>query len=161
MRPREIPQDKISFTLFMAIKTRRPIRITEMTFSATYLSTVLGEMLRRRAVSRIEVACLEDSAPICEGLLCRAGATADFATEVYWHWPAREQFWLDKLGDVSEKAAVVFICGDGHVDSFQSLLKQYGIESSVIKRGIGLTDYDVEFSKKLQLYIKAHPERFK
>lgn len=82
-----------------------------------------------------------------------------YATEVYRHWPAREKFWLNELAIVSKKV-IIFICGDGHVDSFQSLLKRNGIESNVVKRGIGLTNYDVEFSKKLHLYIDSHPELF-
>jgi hypothetical protein len=82
-----------------------------------------------------------------------------FGTEIHKHWPAREGFWLDRLGEVKDRV-VVFVCGDGHIDSFKSLFTKRGIESVVIKRAIGLTNHDVEFSKKVHLYIKGHPEIF-
>jgi hypothetical protein len=37
---------------------------------------------------------------------------------------------------------------------------ELGIESTLIKGAIGLTNHDVEFSEKVQLYIKEHPEMF-
>jgi hypothetical protein len=82
-----------------------------------------------------------------------------FGIEIHKHWPAREGFWLERLGEVKDKV-VVFVCGDGHIDSFKSVLTKRGIESVVIKRAIGLTSHDVEFSEKVHLYIKEHPEMF-
>jgi hypothetical protein len=114
---------------------------------------------------RKEIGYVEGSAKVLELMLGDEPLSSEeinlraFGTEVHKHWPARERFWLDKLGEVKGKV-VVFVCGDGHIDSFKSLLAKHGIDSTVIKRAIGLTNHDVEYSEKVQLYIKEHPDKF-
>lgn len=83
-----------------------------------------------------------------------------FATEIVRHWPSREKFWLDQLGDACRKT-VIFVCGDAHVESFRALLKQHDIDSSIVKRHIGVTEYDDKFSDAIQTYIQRRPDLFR
>jgi hypothetical protein len=55
---------------------------------------------------------------------------------------------------------IVFVCGDGHIDASKSLLESTGITCAVVKRGIGLSDYDKQFDEKVKQYIGDHPELF-
>jgi hypothetical protein len=79
------------------------------------------------------------------------------AEEIVKYWPRREQFWVDKIKDVQDKDAI-FVCGDGHVESFQKTLEKNGLSSTVHSRRIGTDQRDDEWSEKTQAYIKAHPE---
>jgi hypothetical protein len=56
------------------------------------------------------------------------------------HFPQREQFWLERL--VGYEGDALFICGDGHVETFGRLLERKRIEYKVVERGIGVTDED-------------------
>jgi len=80
-----------------------------------------------------------------------------YSIEVGKYWPLREKFWLEQLEDTRDKD-VVFVCGDAHIESFQALLKQAGIESTVQKRHIGLTEYDDKFIDAVRTCLRENPE---
>jgi hypothetical protein len=80
-----------------------------------------------------------------------------FATEVAKYWPLREAFWLGELRDVLDKE-VVFVCGDGHIESFRELLKRNKVDSDVLHQGIGVSQRDAEFWRGVIRYLQAHPE---
>jgi hypothetical protein len=73
------------------------------------------------------------------------------------HFPKREHFWLRGLAGCREQNAV-FVCGDGHVESFTSLLKGEGIPHKVVARGIGMTADDHAKARRIVEYLEAHPE---
>jgi hypothetical protein len=44
------------------------------------------------------------------------------------------------------------------IESFRQLLEKNGIESAVVRRHIGLTQYDDEFWSRALAYLIAHSE---
>lgn len=52
------------------------------------------------------------------------------------YWPIRERFWLDRIRHAAGQA-VLFICGDSHVDSFRWLLESEGLDVEVLSRHCG------------------------
>jgi hypothetical protein len=78
------------------------------------------------------------------------------AIEIGRYFPIREQFWLNRLDGCRDRDAV-FICGDGHVESFGKLLQANKVPLQVVERGIGLTPEDAWFDRALH-YLKEHPE---
>ena len=48
----------------------------------------------------------------------------------------REKFWLSQLEQRPEEK-ILFVCGDDHVDSFASLLRDRGAEVEIVSRGWG------------------------
>ena len=78
------------------------------------------------------------------------------AIEIACYFPIREQFWLEKL-DGCRNESVIFVCGDGHIETFCKLLERESIEHEVVKRGIGRDGRDDEFYRAVQ-YLKEHPE---
>ena len=63
------------------------------------------------------------------------------AHEIAHQYPRRERFWLRELEKENAKN-VLFVCGDIHLRTFPKLLATEGIESEVIKGGIGV-DYSM------------------
>ena len=92
-----------------------------------------------------------------EGLSTAEVNLRGFAIEVARYWPRRGKCWLEQLADVCDKD-VVFVCGDAHVESFSELLTRNAINSKVLARHIGVTKDDDEFSKRVLVYLEAHPE---
>lgn len=80
------------------------------------------------------------------------------AIEIARYFPIRERFWLDRLAD-HWNDAVVFICGDGHIESFGRLLQKTLIPFQIVERGIGLTEADRRMELAIR-YLKDHPELF-
>jgi len=78
------------------------------------------------------------------------------AIEIGRYFPIREAFWLERLAGCRNCDAI-FICGDGHIESFGKLLQSNDVRYTVVKRGIGLTDEDKWFDKAVQ-YLNEHPE---
>ena len=78
------------------------------------------------------------------------------AIEILRYFPIRERFWLDRFVDLLPEG-VIFICGDGHIESFGRILDSNGIQYKVVSRGIGLTEEDDWFYEVLQ-YAKEHSE---
>ncbi len=74
------------------------------------------------------------------------------------YFPIRERFWLERLSDCRDRAAI-FVCGDGHIksESFRRLLACHDIPYKLVKRGVGLTEQDRWIDDALQ-YLKEHPE---
>jgi hypothetical protein len=79
------------------------------------------------------------------------------AIEMAQHFPKREQFWLDRLNGCREQDAI-FICGDGHVESFTGLLKIKDIPYEIVERGFGMSEADHERVRKVVQYLEARPE---
>ena len=78
------------------------------------------------------------------------------AIEIGRYFPIRERFWLDQLQSCRDRGAV-FICGDGHIESFGRLLESDGVPYRVVERGIGLNEQDRLFADAVQ-YLNDHPE---
>jgi len=79
------------------------------------------------------------------------------AIEVGPHFRRREQFWLQGLNGCHAQNAV-FICGDGHIESFTNLLEDEGIPHRVLERGVGMTEAEHERVRRIIRYLEAHPE---
>jgi hypothetical protein len=78
------------------------------------------------------------------------------AIEIARYFPIREQFWLERIAGFRD-GSVIFICGDGHIESFGRLLDCNGVPYRVAHRGIGLSDEDRWF-EKARHYLMEHPE---
>jgi hypothetical protein len=78
------------------------------------------------------------------------------AIEIARYFPIRERFWLERLSDCLDRDGV-FICGDGHIQSFGRLLESNGIPYTVVERGIGWNKED-EWFHAAQHYLDQHPE---
>jgi hypothetical protein len=81
-----------------------------------------------------------------------------WALDIGKYFEVREHFWLDKIADLKEKA-VIFVCGDAHIDTFARLLRSDGWEVHVAARGVGgITDEDLRNIAEGLQYLKEHPE---
>jgi hypothetical protein len=79
------------------------------------------------------------------------------ALEIAKYWRVREDFWLRKLNDLNSDD-VIFVCGDGHVETFTALLGEKGIPFEIVEMGIGVNeDDDAEMAAGRQ-YLREHPE---
>jgi hypothetical protein len=78
------------------------------------------------------------------------------ATEIARYFPIRERFWLERLNG-SRDSDAIFICGDGHIESFGKLLEGSRIPYRIVERGIGITAEDAWFERAKQ-YLSDHPE---
>lgn len=79
------------------------------------------------------------------------------AIEMAQHFRKREQFWLRGLAGCREQNAV-FVCGDGHIESFISVLQGEDIPYRVVGRSIGMTEAEREDARRIVQYLEAHPE---
>jgi hypothetical protein len=72
----------------------------------------------------------------------------------------REKFWLERIREASEPQnyTVVFVLGDGHIESFAELLAKEGIKSEIVERHIGVTAEDDALMQNGLQYLKEHPE---
>lgn len=73
------------------------------------------------------------------------------------YFAIRERFWLDKIRDVVDQD-LVFVLGDGHVDSFTQLLDDEGINSQLVQRGIGVTAENALAMENGLRYLREHPD---
>jgi hypothetical protein len=73
------------------------------------------------------------------------------------YFVVRERFWLEKIRDVVDQD-LVFVLGDGHVDSFTKLLADGGINSNLVQRGIGVTAENALAMENGLRYLQEHPE---
>jgi hypothetical protein len=78
------------------------------------------------------------------------------AIEICRYFPLREEFWLERLKEFHGKDGV-FVCGDGHIESFTHRLDANQIPFVIVERGIGLTSEDDGFYEAVQ-YLRQHPE---
>jgi hypothetical protein len=79
------------------------------------------------------------------------------ALEVIKDFPLRENYWLQHLKDVLQQK-IVFVCGDYHLDTFGSRLKNNGIPSQVVGRQIGMPAELIEKSERIKAYIERNPQ---
>ncbi len=79
------------------------------------------------------------------------------AIEMAQHFRKREQFWLRGLIGCREQSAV-FVCGDGHIESFTRLLQGEDIPYKVVGRSVGMTEAERDDARKIVQYLEAHPE---
>lgn len=78
------------------------------------------------------------------------------ALEIAKYWRVREEFWLGKLKNL--KGNVVFVCGDGHIETFTALLAQRSIHFEVVARGIGVNKQDEAEMAAGWQYLREHPD---
>ena len=84
------------------------------------------------------------------------------ALEINKEWPIREKYWLDQLKPVI-KSEIIFVCGDGHIETFADLLNSQGIPSAVVNRRIGMTPELIQQANSEIQYAKrnrAQVERY-
>jgi hypothetical protein len=79
------------------------------------------------------------------------------AIEIVRYFPAREQFWLERLAD-QKSSEVAFVCGNAHIEGFTDLLTKNGIPSRVVARGIGVNEEDKYRMEIALAYLEKHPE---
>jgi len=73
------------------------------------------------------------------------------------YFAIREKFWLEKIRDVTHQH-VVFVLGDGHIDSFAKLLADEGVRTKLVERGIGLTAENTFRMENGLRYLREHPD---
>lgn len=73
------------------------------------------------------------------------------------YFAIRERFWLSKIHDVV-KEEILFVLGDGHVDSFTLVVAGEGLNSRVVARGIGVTAQHTARMENGMRYLREHPE---
>lgn len=66
------------------------------------------------------------------------------AHEVAHQFPIRERIWLSELKKANAEN-ILFVCGDIHLRTFPQLLAAAGIESEIIKKGIGVDYSAIEY----------------
>jgi len=81
------------------------------------------------------------------------------AIEIAKFWPMREEFWLDQIGAQSIHN-VIFVLGNGHIDTFQASLKKNKIDSTVFAADIGVRQNDdgLQRLQRAKEYLHQHPE---
>ena len=80
------------------------------------------------------------------------------ALEVVKDFPIRENHWVQKLQDVASQK-VVFVCGDGHIETFGDRLNADGISSEVLNRQIGMSPELKKESAEVRAYIATNSRR--
>jgi hypothetical protein len=81
------------------------------------------------------------------------------AIEIGRYFPKREQFWLECLdAGLCRSAAVVFACGDVHIESgsFTKLLNDHEVPYKIVERRLGV-DEDQRYYSALA-HLQQHPE---
>ncbi len=79
------------------------------------------------------------------------------AIEIGRYFPAREQFWLDRLNECPGHDGI-FICGDAHIEGFTRLLDTNQLRWSIVARGIGISlEEETDIRQDFQ-YLREHPE---
>lgn len=79
------------------------------------------------------------------------------ATHIARYLAKRERFWLNHLADHLNDQ-IIFICGDFHVETFGDLLQGAGVPFEMIDRGIGLTQSDRRFDRRVREFLAQHPD---
>jgi hypothetical protein len=80
-----------------------------------------------------------------------------WALSIGKYFGRRERFWLQQIEDIKDEA-VIFVCGDAHVDTFRNLLESEGWKVKIAARGIGITDEDRRRVAAGLRYLQDHPE---
>lgn len=78
--------------------------------------------------------------------------------EIVKDMPIREKYWLNQLKPFNEKD-IIFICGDGHLESFAELLGSQKLLSKVVQRKIGMTPELIQQSDLELQYTKTNRGR--
>ncbi|MGA2373865.1 MAG: hypothetical protein ABSG11_24685 [Candidatus Korobacteraceae bacterium] len=73
------------------------------------------------------------------------------------YFAVRERFWLEKIRDALDQE-LVFVLGDGHVDTFTKLLADEGVNSQLVQRGIGVTAENARAMENGLRYLQEHPD---
>lgn len=79
------------------------------------------------------------------------------AIEICQYFPVREQFWLDRLRECPGDSGI-FICGDGHIESFIRLLDINRIDWKVAARKVGFVPGENARVQEAMGYLREHPE---
>ena len=79
------------------------------------------------------------------------------AIEVGRYFPIRERFWLDQLSKFTGRDGI-FVCGQGHIDSFTELLGTRQIQWEILAEKVGLTAQEDAQVQAVEGYLTKHPE---
>jgi hypothetical protein len=79
------------------------------------------------------------------------------ALEVLKDFPPREEYWLNQIEDVLQES-VIFVCGDGHIKSFGTYLRENKIESVVVKQQVGMSAGLIDENKRTMDFLNANSE---
>jgi hypothetical protein len=75
------------------------------------------------------------------------------AIEICKYFPWRENYWLEKLKNYSNKS-VIFVCGQSHLETFPKRLNQLAIPNQIISSGWGVDTSDRERYAQVKQFIK-------
>jgi len=79
------------------------------------------------------------------------------ALEIVKDFPSREEFWLDQMKDVLGQE-IVFVCGEGHVETFRDRLLTRNIKSEILKRKIGMPAELIEKNRQIVEFLRANSD---
>ena len=83
--------------------------------------------------------------------------TKTYAIMIGRYFGIREQFWLARLRECPDGDGI-FICGDGHIESFTQLLDANQVVWKVIARRIGFIPGEDDDIQRAKQYLREHPE---
>jgi hypothetical protein len=78
------------------------------------------------------------------------------ALEIGKYWRIRERFWLERISDI--EGEVIFVCGDGHIETFTKMLSEEQISFTVAERGIGVNERDSHEMAAGWRFLHEHPD---
>jgi len=90
---------------------------------------------------------------------CISKSVQGMAHLIACHYPKREKFWLQNLQDSLDKD-ILFVCGCGHIESFEELLARNGINCSVLANRIGASPTEIALHDNAWRYIRDNPVEF-
>lgn len=73
------------------------------------------------------------------------------------YFAVREKFWLKRLSECPNGSGI-FICGDGHIESFTHLLNANKIGWQVVARRVGFVPGEDAGIQEAMRYLREHPE---
>jgi hypothetical protein len=72
-------------------------------------------------------------------------------------FPLREELWLNQMKDVLGEE-IIFICGDGHIETFAERLAAKKIGSKLVQRQIGMAAELIEKNNQIVEFLRVNSE---
>jgi hypothetical protein len=79
------------------------------------------------------------------------------AIEMAQYFSFRERFWLDRMKDCIGRVGI-FICGEGHIESFTRLLDSHQVAWELRARKVGFVPGEDAHLQEVMRYLREHPE---
>jgi hypothetical protein len=79
------------------------------------------------------------------------------ALEIMKDFPLREELWLNQMKDVLGEE-IIFICGDGHIETFAERLAAKKIGSKIVQRQIGMAADLIEKNNRIVEFLRVNSE---